>query len=128
MKQATLIVLLITLFGLTNNLGAQTNKQAQPDPQKQKLLQDFKQNKALRNQNLRAEEENRMKEKSVAVQTNKYNHHEADIFAKLNTETIPDDFPVYKAGYTDEQYVILMNKWYAAHPSLLKKETTNEQK
>lgn len=128
MKQTTLIVLLISLFGLTNNLGAQTSKQAQPDAQKQKLLQEFKQNQALRKQNLRVEEENRMKQKSVAVQTDKYNHHEAEIFAKLNTETIPDDFPVYKTEYTDQQYVILMNKWYAANPSLLKKETTNEQK
>lgn len=124
MKRTTLLVLLVTTLGLTNHLFAQNAKQsADEEKERQELRRKFSQGMQARKL-----EQARLRDKSVAVQS-KYNNRESEIIAKLNTEGIPADFPVYKPEYTNEQYTIVMNKWYAANPTLLKKETTtNEQK
>jgi hypothetical protein len=123
MKQATFIVLLFLFFGLTTNLNAQTDKQqSAEEKEKQELREKFQKGMQARKM------EQRAKSQSIAVQTNKYNHREAEILAKLNTGEIPADFPIYKNEYSNEQYTILMNKWYTANPALINKESTNEQK
>ena len=106
-----------SFLGLTTSLQAQNDaKQDEEKKQLQERVINAKRQKALR-------------ERSVQTQTSKYNHKEAEILAKLNTEIIPEDFPAYKNEYSDEQYLILMNKWYASHPASLKNSTTpNETK
>ncbi|HXB40986.1 MAG TPA: hypothetical protein VNZ49_10625 [Bacteroidia bacterium] len=123
MKQATFIVLLFLFFGLTTNLNAQTDKQqSAEEKEKQELREKFQKGMQARKM------EQRAKSQSIAVQTNKYNNREAEILAKLNTGEIPTDFPIYKNEYSNEQYTILMNKWYTANPALINKESANEQK
>jgi len=121
MKQTKFIVLLIAFFGLTSNIEAQSAKPQDDEKEKQELSRKVKQGMHLR-------ETRQVQGSALTVQTNKYNHREAEIMDKLNTEGIPADFPVYKSEYSNEQYTILMNKWYVANPSLLKKDSSNEQK
>ena len=112
------------LMGLTISLKAQTDAKQQSSEEKERLELSRKVQQGLQ---ARSNNE-RLQSKSALVQTNKYNHLEAEIMSKLNTEGIPADFPVL-SGYSNEQYTILMNKWYSANPALLKKESnTNEQK
>lgn len=117
MNSKVIFALFFSMLGLTINLQAQTDAKQQEEK------------KQLQNRVLNAKRERSVRERSVFVQTTKYNHKESEIYAKLNTEVIPEDFPVYKSEYSNEQYNILMNKWYSAHPALLKEETnTNEPK
>ncbi len=115
MKSRTLIILAFLVMGVAVNLSAQTDKQKQDEITKQRL-----------NEGLARGNNNRMLAQSVdlQVQDSKYNHQEKEILAKLNTDAIPQDFPVYKSEFKQEEYTALMNKWYSANPTLLKKETT----
>ncbi len=123
MKQTKFIVLLFLFFGLTIHLSAQTSKQTLTAEEKenQELARKFQ-------QGMQARRMEHLQSKTTIVQSNRYNNREAEIMTKLNTDGIPSDFPIYKPEYTNEQYTILINKWYAANPSLLKKENINEQK
>ena len=121
MKQTTFIVLLASFFGLTINLNAQVNKQSAEEQEKQVLREKFQ-------QGMQARKMQQIQGATFSVQTDRYNHREAEIMGKLNTESIPSDFPIYQNQYSDEQYTILINKWYVANPALVKKESTNEQK
>jgi len=121
MKQTTFIVLLIFFFGLTQNLCAQSDKQLSQDEITKRRL-EYKMSHAKRTMD--APEE-------LGVQGNKYDHREKEILAKLNTDVIPADFPVYQPAYSKAQYTAKMEEWYAANPSLLRKEketNTNQQK
>jgi len=121
MKSKILIILLFSMLGLTVNLCAQNDKQSQQDEITKKRLQEGLQrgnNKRVMQQSVSVQE--------IAVQDAKYNHKEKEILAKLNTEAIPNDFPVYKSEYTEEEYMILMNKWYSSHPTMLKKESNKQ--
>lgn len=120
MKQPILLVLLFLFFGVTD-LRSQNEKLTAEEKEKQELRQKFQ-------QGMQAHTMHRVHSQAVAVKTNKYNQHETEILNKLNAMSIPDDFPVYKEEYTDEQYIILMNKWYQANPTLLRNPNTNEQK
>jgi hypothetical protein len=116
MNTKVLFVLFLSFMGATVKLQAQTDAKQQEETRE------------LQRRVINANREKRLHQQSVLVQTTKYNHRESEIYAKLNTEVIPDDFPVYKSEYSDEQYTILMNKWYSSHPNLLKPESTNEPK
>ena len=119
MKQTTFIVLLIAFFGLTEKLFAQNDKQANQDEITKRRL-EYKMSHTQRTMQFPTE---------VGVNDNKYNHREKEILEKLNTDVIPAGFPEYKTELTSGQYTDMMNKWYAANPALLKKETsTNQQK
>lgn len=107
--------LLALFLGLTVNLDAQTDAKVDNEALKQRMRQRILETKGVS-----------QKENNAQVESVRYNHKEKEILARLNTESIPDDFPVYKTEYTDEQYTILMNKWYDSHPALLK--NNNEQK
>lgn len=67
----------------------------------------------------------RMKAFATATEAGKYNYKENEILAKLNVSSIPADFPVFKKEYTNDQYDILMSKWYELHPSLLKSKNNS---
>lgn len=122
MKQTKYLVLLAACFVLPLTVLAQADKQGgNEEKEKQELRRKFQ-------QGMQARKMERVQSMEVAVQTNKYNHHEEEILARLNSMGIPDDFPVYKPEYTDEQYVTLMNNWYDAHPEMLRNPSTNKQK
>ena len=124
MNSKIVFVLFLSMMGLTINLKAQTDAKQQQaeEKEKQELRQKFQ-------KGMQARKMERAHQRSIEVQTNKYNHLEAEILAKLNTQSIPADFPIFQPEYTNEQYNFLMNKWYEANPSLLKKKSnTNEPK
>lgn len=123
MNSKIFIVLFFSMLGLTVNLHAQTDKQSAEEKEKQELREKFS-----RGMQARKMEQRRAKDNSIQVQTNKYNNREAEILEKLNTGEIPADFPSYRSEYSNEQYTILMNKWYTANPTLVKNESKNEQK
>lgn len=108
--------MLIPLMGVTSAAFAQQAEKS-PDELKAHLQRRLIESHAQRSM-----------QQAIYVQPSKYNHRELEILAKLNTEEIPADFPVYKAEYTNEQYTVLMNKWYEAHPELLRKPNENEAK
>ena len=118
MKSKISIILLFSMMGVTPNLCAQNDKQQQKDEiAKQRLQESLARgnNKRVMQQAIPVQE--------IAVQDAKYNHQEKEILAKLNTETIPEDFPVFKSEFTQDEYTAIMNKWYSTHPALIKKET-----
>lgn len=110
-----------SMLGLTVNLQAQSDKQSSEEKEKQVLVYTLRHGMQTRGMKT-------VEVSSVAVQTNKYNHREAEIIAKINSESIPEDFPIFKNEYTNEEYTILINKWYTANPALQKKEFSNDQK
>ena len=113
---------LVSLFAaLALSVCVQAQSQSSEEKEKQELRQKFQRGmQARRIEHAQARE--------VAIQSNKYNHHEDEIIAKLNSIGIPDDFPVYKAEYTDDQYVGIMNQWYKEHPERLRNPVTNQPK
>jgi hypothetical protein len=121
MKQSKYLVLLCACLGLSLGARAQVARQGDDEREKQELRTRFE-------QGMQARRMERVQAMNVAVETNRYNHHEEEILATLNTMGIPEDFPVYKPAYTDEQYVGIMKKWYQAHPQMLRNPNANEQK
>ncbi len=121
MHSKIFILLFFSMLGLTINLQAQTDKQSLEEKEKQELIYTLRQGMQTRGMKT-------VQVSSVAVQTNKYNHREAEIITKINSKGIPDDFPIFKNEYTNDEYTILINKWYTANPALLKKESSNDQK
>lgn len=119
MKHKNYFVLLVACLGLALSARAQEAQQSSEDKEKQELRRKFL-------QGMQARRIERAQAMTVAVQTNRYNHREEEIMAKLNIMNIPEDFPIYKPGYTDEQYIQLMNEWYNTHPHMLRNQ--NEQK
>lgn len=124
MKHKNYLVLSAVFLAFGQIAVAQTEKQLNEDRERQELRRKFQ-------QGMQAHKIHRAQAMRVAVETNRYNHHEEEILDKLNVMSIPEDFPVYKAEYTDAEYVVLTNKWYAAHPELLRNSKAaklNEQK
>lgn len=116
-----IIVLFFSSMGLTINLQAQNNKQTEET--KKTELQ--KKPEPLQT----AFFEKRVKQAPGVNKPSQYKNKDQEILARLNTAAIPEDFPKYKAEYTEEKYNLLMDKWYNTHNDLLKKETnTNSQK
>ncbi len=126
MKQTILLVLLFLFFGVTD-LRSQNEKVSAQDAKTQAEKDEITRKRIeYKMYHLKRTSEQPVE---VNVADNKYNHREKEIFEKLNTESIPDDFPIYKTEYTNDQYTTLMNAWYKEHPALLKKGTnTNQQK
>lgn len=119
MNKRTFIVLCFAFMAGATNLHAQTDKQSAADEATKRRL-EYKMSHAKRVVELPTE---------VGVQDDRYNHREKEIMERLNTDAIPADFPVYKTEYTNEQYTLIMNKWYGANPALVKEKTnTNNQK
>jgi hypothetical protein len=114
MKTKIVYAMFISCMGMTSAIFAQ-QAEKNPDELKAQLQRRLMESRVQRTM-----------QQAVTVQPSKYNHRELEILAKLNTEEIPADFPVYKDEYTNDQYTILMNKWYDAHPALLR--NSNEEK
>lgn len=117
MKQTIFLVLLAAFFGLTTDLSAQSANTQDDEATKRRL--EYKMSHAKRSMEQTTE---------ISVNDNRYNHREKEIFEKLKSETIPPGFPLYKPEYTNEQYTKLMEEWYKANPTLLKPNTSNQQK
>ena len=99
-------------------LSAQTSQAPQPDPLKDKLAQRIREVQATHQQaNFKVE-----------VRSQQYNFREKEILERINTPVIPESFPVFQQGYTDDQYEGMMNAWYTQHPELLRTGSKNEQK
>jgi hypothetical protein len=114
MKSKIVMMLFLVMTGMTVNLCAQEAKQNQDEIGKQRLrdgLARGQRNRALAIATPVA---------GLNVEDTRYNHKEKEIMAKLNTDGIPADFPMYKSEYSNKEYDALMNKWYEENPALLK--------
>ena len=119
MNSKIVIALFFSTLGLTANLCAQSSvKQIPQNDVTGKRLEEGM-NRA--NSKRTMSQTTPVEPQEIGVKKSQYNFKEKEILAKLNTESIPTDFPVYKSEYTEEEYTSLMNKWYTANPSLVKK-------
>ncbi len=127
--RSKLLLALILFAGLAFRMNAQSDAKQQEPVKSQEMTpaeQEAFKNK-LKHRILEIKAAN-AQQNVIIVQKSAYNNREAEILEKLNTDVIPESFPLYKEEYTHDQYTVLMNKWYAANPTLVKKQNTNEQK
>jgi hypothetical protein len=115
MKSKIVMALFFSMIGMTVNLCAQEAKQNQDEIGKQRIRDGL-----ARGQSKRTLAQATPVAPELNVEDTRYNHKEKEIMAKLNTEGIPADFPLYKSEYSNEEYEALMNKWYEENPTLLK--------